>query len=93
MATRADKKHTVADSGLNGFLERLKTLRHTSGDVPAGWFSVRQMMEQTGLSRSQVTKLITVRIGSGVEMQVLKINTPFGLKHVPHYRLDESARR
>lgn len=83
----------MADSGLNGFLERLRDLRHTSEDVPPGWFSMRQIVEQTGLSRPYCNQLIVPKIGRGVEMKVFKIQTAFGTKHIPHYKLDESARR
>jgi hypothetical protein len=83
----------VETAGLNGFLERLSELRHTSEDVPPGWFSMRQIVEQTGLSRPYCNQLIVPKIGKGVEMRVFKIQTPFGAKHIPHYKLHETARR
>lgn len=54
---------------------------------------MRQIVEQTGLSRPYCNQLIVPKIGKGVEMRVFKIQTPFGAKHIPHYKLDESARR
>jgi hypothetical protein len=92
MATRADKKHTVATAGLNRFLEHLRTLRQDNDEVPDGWFSMRQFVEQTGLSRPYCNQLLVPKIGKGVEMRMFKIQTAFGIKHIPHYRIHETAR-
>lgn len=53
---------------------------------------MRQIVEQTGLSRPYCNQLIVPKIGKGVEMRVFKIQTAFGAKHIPHYKLNESAR-
>lgn len=93
MATRADKKHTVADSGLNRFLEQLRNFKQSCDDVPDGWFSVRQMVESTGLSRPHVNRLVTAELGKTLEVGFFKTSTAFGIKRIPFYRVNETSRR
>jgi hypothetical protein len=73
-------------------LEALALLRREiSGNVetiPDGWRTCQQWSEAWGLSRPHTSTLLSSGVSSGrVEMREFKVETPAGVRRVPHYRV------
>jgi hypothetical protein len=73
-------------------LEALALLRREiSGSVetvPDGWRTCQQWAEAWSLSRPHTSTLLSSGIPAGrVEMREFKVQTPAGVRRVPHYRV------
>lgn len=73
-------------------LEALALLRREiSGNVetvPDGWRTCQQWSEAWGLSRPHTSTLLSSGVSaSRVEMREFKVQTPAGVRRVPHYRV------
>jgi hypothetical protein len=65
--------------------------REMSGNVetvPDGWRTCQQWSEAWGLSRPHTSTLLSYGVSANrVEMREFKLQTPAGVRRVPHYRV------